>query len=78
MFNKGTSLFDFINAKESVQGKGKQSSEKFLFKVLRSLSYYLNVTDPLIIPVNFIFLSCREKVHDNKEFSGKISKPRCE
>ena len=30
---------------------------------------YLNVTDPLIIPSIFIFLSCREKAHDNKEFS---------
>ena len=26
----------------------------------------LNVTDPLIIPMIFIFLSCREKTHDDK------------
>ena len=49
-----------------------------MFRVLRSLSYYLNVTDPLIIPMNFIFLSCREKVHDNKEFSGKNLRTRGE
>ena len=26
----------------------------------------------------FIFLSCREKAHDNKKFSGENSKPRRE
>ena len=26
----------------------------------------------------FIFLSCREKTHDNKEFSREISKPHRE
>ena len=55
MFNKGSLLFDFMNAKESMQGDGKQSSAKLVFEVLRSLSYYLNVTDPLIIPVLFFF-----------------------
>ena len=29
------SLFDFINAKESMQGKGKQSSAKIVFERLR-------------------------------------------
>ena len=29
MFGKGTSLFDFTNAKESIQEKGVQSSAKF-------------------------------------------------
>ena len=28
----------------------------------------------MIIPMIFIFLSCREKAHDNKEFSPEISK----
>ena len=28
--------------------------------------------------MTFIFLSCREKAHDNKEFSRDISKPRHE
>ena len=72
MFNKGTSLFDFINAKESVQGKGKQSPEKFLFKVLRSLSYYLNVTDPLIIPMLFVFCLAVKRLMITKNSVVKI------
>ena len=48
-------------------------------KVLRNLLYYLNVTDPLmIIPMIFIFLSCREKAREDKEFNREISKPRRE
>ena len=39
---------------------------------------YLNVTDPLIIPMIFIFLFCCEKAHDNKEFNHENSKPCCE
>ena len=38
------------------------------------LSYYLNVKDPLMIPLIFIFLSCCDKAHDNK-FGCKNSKP---
>ena len=38
-------------------------------------TYYLNVTDILIILMIFIFLSCCEKVHDKKEFSRENSKP---
>ena len=38
----------------------------------------LHVTDPLIIPVIFTSLSCRENAHDNKEFNREYSKPRCE
>ena len=41
---------------------------------MRVNSYYLNVKDPLIIPL-IIFLSCHEKVHDNKEFRHENSKP---
>ena len=33
------------------------------------LSHYLSVTDPLIIPMIFIFLSSHENAHDNNEFS---------
>ena len=33
------------------------------------LLYYSNTKEPLIVPLIFIFLSCREKAHDNKEFS---------
>ena len=42
------------------------------------LHNYSNVTDPLIIPLIFFFLSCREKAHDKKEFSREDSKPRRE
>ena len=38
----------------------------------------LNVTDPLIFALIYIFLSRREKTHDNKEFSHKNSKRRRE
>ena len=38
------------------------------------LSYQLNVTDPFLIPMIFIFLSCPENAHDNKEFSCEIPK----
>ena len=43
--------------------------------MLRLLPHYLNVADPLIIPMIFIFLSCREKAHDEKEFGRENSKP---
>ena len=50
-----------------------------VFEVLRYFSYYLNVTDPLTTPlIFFIFLSCRENSHDNKESSHENSKPHCE
>ena len=29
-----------------------------------------------MIPIIFIFLSCREKAHDNKGFSHENSRPR--
>ena len=38
----------------------------------------LNVTDPLIFALIYIFLSRREKTHGNKEFSQKNSKRRRE
>ena len=41
-----------------------------VFKLLRLLSYYLNVTDPLIIPWIFIFLSC-EKAHEIQNLQEK-------
>ena len=37
-----------------------------------------NPTVQFIIPLIFIFLSCLEKAHDNKEFSRQNSKPRRE
>ena len=43
--------------------------------MLRLLPHYLNVADPTIIPMIFIFLSCCEKAHDEKEFGRENSKP---
>ena len=57
--------------------KKEHNQHTSMFKVLRILSFYFNITHPLIIPMIFIFLSC-EKAHDNKEFSPEISKPCCE
>ena len=63
------SLFDFISAKESMQGKGKQSSVKrwgwkvkITFTLLKCHRSIDNSND-------FSFLSCHEKAHDNKKFS---------
>ena len=53
----------------------KEHQHSSLFNVLRQLLYNLNVTDTLIIPFIFIFLSCREKAHNNKEFRRENSKP---
>ena len=44
-----------------------------MFKVLKQLSYYLNVTDKFIISMTFSFLSFCEKARDNKEFSYENS-----
>ena len=43
-----------------------------------TLSYYLHVTNALIIPMIFNFLPCRGKAHDDKKFSRENSKPRRE
>ena len=64
IFSKATQPVDFIKPN--------------VFKVLRYLSYYLNVTESLIISLIFIFLSCREKAHDNKEFNHENLRPRRE
>ena len=61
-----------MNAKESVQGDGKQNSAKLVFEVLRSLSYYLNVTDPLIIPVFFVFYLVVKRLMITKNSFVKI------
>ena len=36
--------------------------------MLRQFPYYLNGTDPLILPKIFIFLSCHEKAHDKRHW----------
>ena len=58
--------------------KKEHKQHSSLFEVLRWPSYYLNVIDPLIIPLIFIFLSCCENAYDNKKFSHENSKPCCE
>ena len=60
---------------ERINTRKRNTINRLEFKVLWQLSYYLNVTDPLIILLIFIFLSYREKAHDNKRFSGENSKP---
>ena len=45
-------------------------------KCYDNYSYYLDVTNPLITPMIFIFLSCRENARDNKEFCRENSQPR--
>ena len=64
-------LFDFINAKESMKGKGKQSSAKIVFeKLKKTLKSLILIKCHISIDNSnaFFFLSCREKAHDNKEF----------
>ena len=50
-----------INTRKGTQSTVQCSNIQFYF-------FYLNVTDPLIIPLVFIFLPCREKAHDSNEF----------
>ena len=52
------------NAKEYRKKKHKVQQGS-VFEMLRRLSYYLNVTDPLIIPIIFIFLSCGQKANNS-------------
>ena len=56
---------------------GRISTKKMNLRVEITF-IYLNVTNPLIIPLIFIFLSCREKAHDNRELSRENSKLRHE
>ena len=46
-----------------------KKKERNQHRSMLKLLYYSNTREPLIIPLIFIFLSCREKAHDNKEFS---------
>ena len=75
MFSKGTSLFYFINAKESIQGKGTQSSAKFSVWSVKITFILLKCHRSIDNSDAFCFLSCHEKAHDNKEFSRENSKP---
>ena len=62
------------NAKESIKEKGTQKSA--MFSISAKINKINCQRDSLIIPMIFIFLSCLEKAHDNKEFSREYSKPR--
>ena len=44
--------------------------------VMITFIFYLNVTDPLIIPL--IFLPCCEKAHYSNKFCHENQKPHCE
>ena len=63
---------------ERIKIKKEQNQHGSVLEVLRWLSYYLNVTDSLITTLIFIFSSCHEKYHNNKQFSCENSKPHCE
>ena len=87
IFSKATETLDFIKC--NIIQKLAYKSQKYISQVNGGLNiffrnlrirfeYYQNVTDPLIIPLIFIFLLCREKAHDNKEFSHENSKSCCE
>ena len=54
----------------------KEHNQHSSVKCYDNYSYHSNVTNPLIIPMIFIFLSCHEKVCDNEEFCRENSKPR--
>ena len=58
--------------------KQENNQNSSVFTLFWLLSYYLNITDSLIIPLIFIFFSCCENARNNKEFSCKNSKPCCE
>ena len=57
-----------VNNMEKINTRKRNTINWSVFKVLGQLSYYLVVTDTLKIPLIFIFLSCFEKVRDNKHF----------
>ena len=61
--------------KETIKEKGTKST----VQCSRSCDnfHYINVTDPLIIQLIFICLSCPEKAHDAKEFTYESSKYCC-
>ena len=47
---------------ENQYRKKEHNQHGSVFKALRQLSYFVNVTDPLIISMILIFLSCHEKL----------------
>ena len=55
-----------VNNMERIDTRKRNAINSSVFKVFWSLSYYLNVTDPLIIPLNFMFIlwkgSCQQRI----------------
>ena len=49
----------------------KKRTQSILLRVqsVKITFILLEVTDPLLIPLIFLYLSCREKANDSKEFS---------
>ena len=50
----------------------KKNTTQFGVQSAKKPLYYINVTDPLIILMIFIFLPCCEKTHDKKKISQRI------
>ena len=57
--------------------ESSKSSKTVILSKFTEISYYLNVTDPLINPLIYISLCYHEKVDDNKEFSHGNPEPPC-
>ena len=72
----GKNLYKKHNQHSSGTQKGNTINIVQCSKV--KITFALFVTDPLIIPMIYVFLFCRKKAHDNKEFSRENSKPRGE
>ena len=58
--------------------KGKQSTQFSVQGVKKPFILFKCHRSLITIPMIFIFLSCREKARENKEFNREISKPRRE
>ena len=57
--------------------ESSKSSKTVILSKFTEISYYLNVTDPLINALIYISLCYHEKVDDNKEFSRGNPEPPC-
>ena len=60
------------------QYKKGTRSQLFSLQSVKITFILFNCHRSLIIPLIFIFLSCGENTHDNKEFSHENAKPCCE
>ena len=86
LFSEDSQPIDFINLNvvgqvvnsiDRINRKQGTQSKQFSVQSIKIISYYLNVTNLLIILLIFIFLSCREKAPDNKVFCHENSRPDC-